>query len=144
MARNRYYAARALDIAKISLNMIVLILLIHLFSFLSLHWTVNHISISTPRGEAYYEFSSVYTNHTRTLVLDSSNPLITDVTVRPASLHLRRLDKHSFVKPSTREEVFTASPSFRGYGMEGLEANNRIFNRLYRRTCVSFYGWQKV
>ena len=109
-------------------------------SFLSLHcsWTaLTTVSISTPRGEAYYElFSSVYTNHTRTLVLDSSNPLITDVTVRPASLHLRRLDKHSFVKPSTREEVFTASPSFRGYGMEGLEANNRIFNRLYRRTYV--------
>lgn len=114
MDRSRYYAARALDIAKISLNMIVLILLIHLFSFLSLHWTVNHISIFTPRGEAYYElFSSVYTNinHTRTLVLDSSNPLITDVMVRPASLHLRRLDKHSFVKPSPREEVLTASPT---------------------------------
>jgi hypothetical protein len=57
--RDGYFSLRKAQLKKIAQNILQVMLLMYALSFIPAQYTVNHISVSTPRGEAY-EFAPVY------------------------------------------------------------------------------------
>ena len=57
--RKGYFRFRSEELTKIGKNILQVMLLMYALSFIPAQYTVNHISVSTSRGEAY-EFAPVY------------------------------------------------------------------------------------